>query len=45
MAEFERERQLGFMEIPEVLRPIIRVLERLDEIKGRKFIMERGTLG
>jgi len=44
MAEFEREHQLGFMEIPEVLRPIIRVLEKLDEIKGAEVYYGEGRL-
>jgi len=30
---FERERLLGFREVPEILAPIIRALERLNEIK------------
>jgi hypothetical protein len=34
---FERERPLGFREVPEILVPIIRALERLDEIKREEF--------
>jgi len=45
MPESGREHQLGFMEIPEVLRPIIKVLERLDKIKEEERLRGRRLTG